>query len=122
MTWSGTPALSGSAPYDVGATLVLNNKAGLLFYGHTASATTFQGGTKCVASPVRRTPVQQSGGNPPPDDCSGVYAYDFNARIRWGVDPARVPGAVVHAQYWSRDPLDQYTTGLTNGLSFTIQP
>jgi hypothetical protein len=29
---------------------------------------------------------------------------------------------VVHAQYWSRDPLDQYTTGLTNGLSFTIQP
>ena len=75
-----------------------------------------------MATPTKRTPLQDSGGNPPPNDCSGVYAYDFNARIQSGVDANLTAGATVFAQYWSRDPGDPYTTGLTDAVSFTIQP
>jgi photosystem II stability/assembly factor-like uncharacterized protein len=122
MTFSGTPSASAPTPYLAGAALVLNGKFGLLFYGHAPAANPFQGGTKCVASPVRRTEVQDSGGSPSGADCTGTYSYDLNARIQSGVDPSLVPGADVYAQYWYRDPQDPYTTGLTNALSFTIQP
>jgi hypothetical protein len=122
MTFAGTPSVSSPSPYDLGAVLVLNQKSGLLFYGFAQAAVPFQGGTKCVAAPTRRTPLQSSGGNPPPDDCSGTYSYDFNARIQSGADPGLVPGADVYAQYWSRDPQSSSTTGLTNAVGFTIQP
>ena len=125
MTFAGTPSATDPNPYDLGATQVLNNKVGLLFYGYDQAANPFQGGTKCVAPPTRRTPVQDSGGNPPPDDCSGVYSYDFNARIQSGVDPNLTVGADVFAQYWSRDPLAPWTTGLTvvlatSGVSYAL--
>jgi hypothetical protein len=122
MTFAGTPSVTSPAAYDVGASMVLNQKVGLLFYGYAASSSPFQGGTKCVANPVKRTPTQNSGGNPPPNDCSGVYSFDFNARIQSGIDPGLVAGADVYSQYWSRDPTAPFTTGLTNGLTFTIQP
>ena len=48
------------------------------------AANPYQGGTLCVLGPVKRTPVQGSGGNPPPDDCSGSYSFDFNALIQSG--------------------------------------
>ena len=61
-------------------------------YGAERAATPFQGATLCIAAPVRRTPIQMSGGNPPPADCSGVFAFDFNALVRAGTDPGLVPG------------------------------
>jgi photosystem II stability/assembly factor-like uncharacterized protein len=122
MTFSGTPSVTSPATYDLGAVQVLNNKSGLLFYGFTQAAIPFQDGTKCIAAPTRRTPIQSSGGNPPPNDCSGVYSYDFNARIQSGIDPVLVAGADVYAQYWSRDPQATFTTGLSDAVCFTIQP
>jgi len=122
MTFSGTPSVTGANSYVLGAIAVLNNKNGLLYYGYAPASAPFQGGTKCVAAPTKRTPLQGSAGNPPPDDCSGSYAYDFNARIQSGADPALIAGAVVYAQYWSRDPLAVAGTGLTDAVSFTIQP
>jgi photosystem II stability/assembly factor-like uncharacterized protein len=122
MTFSGIPSATDPDPYLAGAALVLNDKSGLLYYGYAPATNPFYGGTKCVASPVKRTVVQDSGGNVGPDDCSGTYSFDFNARIQSGVDPGLVVGADVYSQYWYRDPLDPFTTGLTNALSFTIQP
>ena len=122
MTFSGTPSATDPDPYIAGAALVLNDKSGLLYYGYAPASNPFYGGIQCVAPPVKRTPVQKSGGNSGPDDCSGTYSYDFNARIQSGVDPGLVVGADVFAQYWYRDPLDPFTAGLTNALSFTIQP
>jgi hypothetical protein len=122
MTFSGVPSASSASPYTLGAISVLNNKSGLLFYGSVQSSNAFQGGTKCVGAPTRRTSIQNSAGNPPPDDCTGTYAYDFNARIQSGIDPNLAAGAVVYAQYWSRDPFAAYTTGLTDAVCFTIQP
>jgi choice-of-anchor B domain-containing protein len=119
---SGAASASSAASFDVSCSNVINQKGGTLFYGATPTSTPFQGGTKCVASPVRRTGVQNSGGNTGPDDCSGVLSIDFNARIQSGIDAALVPGATVFAQFWYRDGADPtgFGTGLSDALQFTI--
>jgi len=71
---------------------------------------------------VKRTTVQVAGGNPPPDDCTGSYFFDFNAWIQGGTDPALVAGVTVYAQYWSRDPAAASATSLSNAVRFTICP
>jgi hypothetical protein len=119
---SGTPSASSAQPFYVTCDQVLSGKSGLLFYGYGPAALHFQGGTKCVGAPTRRTPVQGSGGSFPPTDCSGSYAYDFNARIQSGVDPLLTAGQDVYAQYWYRDPQAAGSTGLSDALAFTIQP
>lgn len=118
----GTASATLGSPFDIRATSVLNNKSGLLFYSFKPRQTPFQGGHMCVVAPTTRTPVQSSGGNAPPNDCSGVFSLDFNARIQSGVDPLLVAGEEVFAQYWSRDPADQSTTNLTDALAFYIEP
>jgi hypothetical protein len=102
----------------VTASNVISNKAGLLFWGSTPLAKPFQGGLKCVRAPTRRSSLMDSGGNPPPDDCSGAYDFHFshaymNARGVTG-------GQTLYAQFWSRDPASPSTTGLTDGLQFTV--
>ena len=96
---------------------MLNNKPGLLFYGLQGPATLpFLGGTLCVQPPLARTPVQSSGGNPLPDDCSGTYAFDFNALIQSGDAPLLVPGATANAQWYQRDPDDPFAAGVSDAL------
>ena len=104
---------------------MLNNKSGLFFYGLNGQiGAPFQGGFLCVKNPIKRSSVQSSNGNPPPNDCSGTYAVDFNALIAAGSDPDLVAGAQVWLQYWSRDPgfAPPDNTGLTDALAATICP
>ena len=122
VTFSGIPGASDPDPFDVGAVEVINNKNGILFYGFAPGNLPFQGGYLCVQPPIKRTPVQSSGGDPPPNDCTGTFSYDFNARIQSGVDPGLVPGASVYDQYWYRDPQSASTTGLTDAVGFDILP
>jgi Metallo-peptidase family M12 len=114
--WSGHPTLSGLDDFVETAELVINNKNGLLFHGQSAASVPFQGGTLCVGAPVKRTPVQSSGGNPPPNDCSGTYAYHWTP-TQLGLFGA---GTTVYTQWWYRDPLSPSSTGLTDALSFTV--
>ena len=118
----GVGLASGTLPaaFRIKARQVLSHKAGILIYGYASAAIPFQAGTLCIQPPIRRTPVQSSGGAPPPTSCTGVYSFEFNDRIRSGVDPALVSGAEVFAQYWSRDSGAPFGTGLSDGLSFTI--
>jgi len=120
--WVGSPSASAGGPFFITAAQMINRQNGILFYGLAPQGVPFQGGVLCVASPVKRTPVQSSGGNPPPDDCSGAYLFDFNAWIQGGQDPALVPGVTVYAQYWSRDPAAASFTSLSNAVRFTICP
>ncbi len=121
--YTGVADANAGSGFVISASNVINNKAGVLFYGvDGATALAFQGGFLCVKAPTTRTPAQNSGGSPPPNDCSGNYAFDFNVRIAAGVDPRLVAGATVWSQYWSRDPNASFTTNLTNALSFVIQP
>lgn len=120
---SGAPSLSSPNPFDITCTDVINNKVGILFYGTGGrAAIPFQGGVLCVQPPIKRTALSSSGGNPPPNDCSGSYSFDFNAWAQGGSDPNLVSGTTVNAQYWMRDPQSPSTTGLSAGAEFTLQP
>jgi len=124
MSASGTPTASVTAPFLLESALILNNRSGLLFYGLSGSvAAPFQGGTMCVAPPRFRTPLQDSGGNPPPaSDCSGSFGFDFNAEIWSGKNPALAAGVQVNAQYWYRDRGAVSGTGLSDAVELTILP
>jgi Tol biopolymer transport system component len=118
---SGLPSV-GPGTFVIGATQVLNNKSGLLFYGYSATAAPFYGGTRCAQTPLRRTAPQNSAGNPPPNDCSGTYSFDMHAWILSGADPALIVGTPVVAQFWSRDPASVQGAGLTDAVAFTMCP
>lgn len=119
--YQGTPSLTGTGPFRITATNLLNNKQGLVFYGYAQAALPFQGGTLCVQSPVKRTPATSTGGAATGNNCSGTFNFDFKALMASGSDPVlQVVGQQVNAQIWSRDPADAFTTNLTNAVRFQI--
>jgi hypothetical protein len=119
---SGLPSASSGLPCSITSVNVINQKNGLLFYGRSAAAVLFQGGVKCVANPISRTPAQNSGGSAGGADCTGVFSFDFNGLVSSGVDPSLTAGAEIYAQYWSRDPQSAIPTSLSNALRVVINP
>jgi len=120
--FSGYASVSDVDAFRITCTKVISNRQGLFYYGYAATATPFQGGTKCVATPTLRMPIQNSLGNPAPDDCSGSYAVDMNARIQSGIDAMLVVGVNVYGQFWMRDPQSPSTTGLSDAIQFRVAP
>ena len=120
--WSGSPSLTGADDFFVTAHDEINNKPGLFFHGFGTISVPFFNGTLCVLPPLSRTSIQFSGGNPPPDDCSGSYSYHFTqARMAaLGLNP----GDFLYGQFWSRDTahVDGTGVGLTNAIRFPILP
>ena len=104
--------------FEVNASMVINNRSGLLFFGFTPTATPFGGGTRCVATPSRRTPIQTSGGNVGPDDCSGTFSFVFTTPYL--NSKGLTAGQTVYAQYWSRDIGSIGLTNLTDAVEFTL--
>lgn len=122
--FDGWPSVANPTPFTVRASQLQNQKAGLLLYSLTGpSGASFGGGTLCCQAPIRRTSVQLSGGSvPPANDCTGSFAFDFNAYTASGADPALVLGAQVWAQYWARDPgfAPPNNVSLTDALAFEL--
>lgn len=119
---SGLARASGRGRFVVTATAVVSNRVAVLLYSTDVSPEIpFQGGTLCVGAGFRRAGTQLSAGS---GACGGTASFDFNARVRSGLDPALVPGAIVRAQWWYRDRFDPagYYSGLTNAVSFGIAP
>ena len=119
---SGVASLTSNQPFALTCVNELNQKLGLYFYGYAPKNVAYQGGYLCVQNPTIRTAAINSGGNIGPDDCSGVYSFDFNALIRSGANPALAPGREVFVQVWSRDPAASFNTNRSNALRATIQP
>lgn len=125
MTSDGVPMASWPQDYYLRASQILNQKSGMLIYSTAnAAALPFHGGTLCMLQPIHRTPPQQSGGSTTGSDCTGAFAFDFNAWIATGTNPALVAGASVWAQYWSRDPgfAPPNNASLTDATTFVIWP
>ena len=55
---------------------------------------------------------------------SRLYNFDFNTWMAGGLDPLLLPGTMVEAQFYSRDPGfgPPNNIGLTNALEFTVLP
>ena len=128
---AGVPSASAANGFVVTATPVYNQKAGMLLYSLTGrDALPFQGGFLCVASPVKRTLVCNSGGSPfPLKDCTGGWRIDMNAfssgTIGGHPDPMLSrPGTFVHCQWWGRDPgfTPPNATALSDALQYAVQP
>ena len=126
----GASSASATAGFAVRATNVVNNTIGLLTCtSEGRDALPFQGGFLCLGAPIRRTTFVQSGGNPGPSDCSGVYALDLNAfgSGALGGTPAPylvMPGTIVDVQWWGRDPgfPAPGNVALSNALEFIVFP
>lgn len=110
-----TPTISASPgcpipglAYNVRVDQVLNNKPGILFYGSAQNSLPFQGGVLCVGVPIQRSAVQDTGGNPPPNDCSG--------RIALNIDTLGLGPGPWYFQGWSRDPNSPSTTSLSDAV------
>jgi hypothetical protein len=128
--FSGSPSATAASGFDVRCTGVLNNKSGLLIYGVNGRASLpFQGGLLCVASPVKRTPATTSGGHPPPNDCSGLFAIDMNTYAQGALGGAplaalKTPGTTVRCEWWGRDPgfAPPNGTTLSDALEYVVGP
>jgi hypothetical protein len=101
-------------------------KSGLVLYSASGrNSAPFQGGTLCVASPVRRSvPATATGGAPA--TCTNTLALDLNAFAAGhnGGNPAaylRVIGQQVNVQWWARDTL-AHGSYLTDGGEYVVGP
>ena len=123
MVSTGTPSATASSGFVIGATGTKAQKLGLLLYSDAGpSANPFQGGTLCVAPPVKRTVIiQDSSGTQ--GQCDGVLSLDMNAFAAGtlGGNPLaslRVPGTRIHAQVWGRDTVNQSL--LSDAIAYTV--
>ncbi len=118
----GAPSFSASAPFRVVASNVLNQAAGLYFFGYAATDAPLLGGRLCVQPPFVRTVPQASNGLPFGASCSGRYEFVWTTAAFQAAGLA--PGDTVFGQFWSRDPQhpDGTGVGLTAGLGFVITP
>lgn len=124
VTHQGSPSASASNGFVITATAIRNQQNGLLFYGVSErAALPWLGGTLCVEPPLRRTPLINSNGSPPPaNDCSGVLTLDFNAWAAAANDPAVFPGQRVRTQFYSRDIGAAANLNLTDAIEFYLEP
>ncbi len=116
----GQPSLSLLTPFEVRAGSIQSQRTGILLYGFAANSVPWKGGWLCVQAPIHRTSLQNSGGIG--GVCTGSLSVDFAALARSGINPQLNAGSTVFAQAWYRDPLGSAGSGLSAGLSFTLEP
>ncbi|MBM3988953.1 MAG: DNRLRE domain-containing protein [Planctomycetes bacterium] len=121
--WSGTPSASSGSGFVVSLDQASAARATSLVYTLSGpAATPFFGGTLCLATPLTRSAVQITAGSGPAG-CGATAALDFNARIAAGIDARLVAGAVVHAQWHLRDPLNPAGSfAASDALRFALLP
>ena len=118
---TGTPSAGANpGPFGIRVSNTMNNMNGLFFYGYGEASVPFQGGTLCVAPPTWRTNVQNSGGSPAGQDCTGQIVFDFNAYVQLGIDPGLAVGATIFGQYWTRDVGDPFGSNTSSAICFDL--
>lgn len=126
LTVSGLPLTGAASGFRVSCVNVSPQRSGLFFYGTQGPASSpLGGGTLCVASPLRRGPLLDSG--PSPFACGGSLSLDwaaYAAGLLGGAPLAGLsqPGTVVHLQGWLRDPSSPAGSLLSAALRYVVLP
>lgn len=130
----GLPSATSSTGFELVARGVQGQQLGLFFYGISGRVAAPWGdpmngctSTLCVAAPLFRCAVQNSGGTM--GQCDGTFTYDLTAQ--WASSSYQNPfvGLTVQAQLWFRDannpcsgPVPVATTALSNAIEFVVGP
>lgn len=121
---NGLPSPTAQSGFEITASDVVNETVGLLAWTLNGRiANPFQGGTWCLRSPLRRTPLRSSGGSARPViDCSGKWALDFNTYMQQIIPPS--VGTTISCQWYGRDPVlaAPQNVQLSNALEFVLLP
>jgi hypothetical protein len=109
MYYSGTPSAAAD-DLDLVISLARPGQPGIAFFGSAATELPFMGGTRWVAGPIVRLPVQMM-------DSNGAATYSIP------IDSSMV-GESRYYQGWFRDPghADGFGVGLTNGMAVSFCP
>jgi hypothetical protein len=119
---TGSASVSANT-FRVHAANVLNNRPGFLFWGRGQNYTHVLGlpaRVLCVGGVHVRTDLQDSSGNPAPDDCSGSYSFHWNTNYL--AQQGLSAGDLVCCQYWSQDEAASGGCSFTGALSFVLAP
>ncbi len=122
----GQASASAGDGFVISVSSVEGAQSGLIFYGlsgATASPWVSSSSMLCVAAPVQRTPIRDSGGTL--GACDGSLSLDWNAYIagtHGALGAPFVGGELVFAQGWFRDPVAPKSTALSDGLQFGVCP
>ncbi len=122
VTVCGMPSLTKGLLFSVIAQRVRSQESGAFFWGTASTATPFRGGTLCVAQPLHRASIANSGGSSAPIDCTGYYALRFPPHYLLANN--LTPGTTVYTQCWSRDSgfNAPNNVGLTDAVVFIVLP
>ena len=116
---TGTPSRGGDDDFHVVARDVPADRLGVLVWSTTGAASTpFLGGTLCLSTPLKRSPVLLSSGAGHGCDGSFDFHFDHHAMKKNHLET----GDRVYFQFWYRDPQnpDGSGAGLTAGLEATL--
>lgn len=116
----GCASLSTGAGLTARVFGATQNAPGMLFWGLAPNAAPLRGGTLCVASPLRRTPVQLASVGAA--GCSGALAFTFTPAVLHAA--GITAGEQVHAQFWWRDNgfAAPNNVGLSDAVAFVVAP
>jgi hypothetical protein len=118
--YTGYPALSGTHEFDIVCAEVSPGTKATLFYGHANYGVPFQGGYLCTNVMIRRTPITTAPQTLSGAPCSSALSFDFNEWILSGNDPTLLPGLIIYAQWWMRDPGAWTKTGFSDALEIQL--
>lgn len=120
MRAEGCASLSTGAGLTARVFGATQNAPGMLFWGLAPNAAPLRGGTLCVASPLRRTPLQLASVGAA--GCSGALAFTFTPALLQATDLSA--GEQVHAQFWWRDNgfAAPNNVGLSDAVVFVVAP
>ena len=123
---SSTFSLQGTQPFQLAVYSSEPQKAGLIFYGVNGRADSPWGlgsSRLCVAPPLQRMTVQNSGGVL--GHCTATFSEDWRAYMQQQPTAIGNPlsaGQRINVQGWYRDPPAPKTTNLTGALEFFVVP
>lgn len=118
---SGVPDVDKPAAFRLSTGFVPGGNLGICLVGANGAASTpfgTLGGQLCVKGPFFRSAPKSGGGTS--GQCNGDYAFTLQDLMN--ASPIVVPGAVLNAQVWARDPANADGFLLSNGLEVAVCP